>query len=111
MRNSLVPLYQLLPFSAAHACCHFCGYCHSCAADVDFQSGDYNATFQAGDRTATAAIVLIDDDLVESIEGFVVSIVEVPGMFHINPGPSLFVDIIDDESKCKKLILNLPYIY
>ena len=52
--------------------------------------------------------MLIDDDLVESIEGFIVSIVEIPGMFHVNPGPNLFVDIIDDESKYK--ILYLPYI-
>ena len=88
--------------SCCGCCCHFCG-CYVLAADVDFQSGDYNATFQAGDRTATAAIVLIDDDLVEFIEGFIVSIVEVPGMFHVNPGPSLFVDIIDDESKYKNI--------
>ena len=90
-------------------CFHFCG-CYILAADVDFQSGDYNATFQAGDTTVTAAIVLIDDDLVESIEGFIVSIVEVPGIFHINPGPSLFVDIIDDESKEKNIISAL-YIF
>ena len=54
--------------------------------------------------------MLIDDDLVEFIEGFIVSIVEVPGMFHVNPGPSLFVDIIDDESKYQSM-LYLPYIY
>ena len=51
--------------------------------------------------------MLIDDNLVELIEGFIVSIVEVPGMFHVNPGPNLFVDIIDDESKYKILYLPL----
>ena len=51
--------------------------------------------------------MLIDDDLVESIEGFIVSIVEIPGMFHVNPGPNLFVDIIDDESKYKNIVSAL----
>ena len=92
--------------SCCCCCCHVCS-CYVLAADVDFQSGDYNATFQAGDRTATAAIVLIDDDLVEFIEGFIVSIVKIPGMFHVNPGPILFVDIIDDESKYKNVISAL----
>ena len=59
-------------------------------------------TFQAGETTAIGTIALIDDELEESIEEFLVSIVEVPGTFKVEPGPSLFVDIIDDESKCFK---------
>ena len=57
-------------------------------------------TFQAGETTASCTIALIDDMLEESIEEFLVSIVELPGVFNVIPGPSLFVDIIDDESKC-----------
>lgn len=79
---------------------HHCCYIRFLAADVDFQSGDYHVTFQAGETTATATIKLIDDDLWEFVEDFRISFVELPEAFYVIAGPSLLVEIVDDESKC-----------
>ena len=41
-----------------------------CAANYDFKPGPYVATFQIGETTATASVVIADDMKIEDLEFF-----------------------------------------
>ena len=68
---------------------------------VDYDSGPYTVTFAAGDTSASVSVPMNDDDILENVEDFMVTIMTGPlpdGVTRGNPG-SATVNILDNDCK------------
>ena len=68
---------------------------------VDYDSGPYSVTFTAGDTTASVNVSINDDNILENVEDFMVTIMTGPlpvGVTRGNPG-SATVNILDNDRK------------
>lgn len=63
----------------------------------DFESGEYNVTFDVNVGQVCQTIILNDDELSEDLEQFQVVLVSM--LPRVSVGPRAIVSIIDDDSK------------
>ena len=68
---------------------------------VDYDSGPYSVTIVAGDTSASVSVPINDDNILENVEDFMVTIMAGPlpdGVTRGNPG-SATVNILDNDRK------------
>ena len=68
---------------------------------IDYDSGPYTVTFTAGDTSASVNVPINDDNILEDVEDFMVTIMTGPfpdGVTRGNPG-SATVNILDNDRK------------